>query len=138
MSAEEEAKPRVKDCYVGAPAIFALELACQDLNRAFDGHCYLVGSTLTRTDWRDVDVRLIMDDAAFIALFPSAQSEGVPANWEFDQRWLWMTVSISERMSRLTGLPIDFQFQPRTHANAFHKGGGRNALGMSFAKGDPE
>lgn len=118
---------RDKSCYVGAPAIFALELACQDLNRAFGGYgCYLVGSALERADWRDVDVRMILDDEEFAALFPKAGT-----HWEFDTRWLVMTVAISERLSKLTGLPIDFQFQPQSHANEVHKGR-RNALGLNF------
>ena len=120
-------EPRKKAVYVGAPACFALEAECQLLNRAFPGSCYLVGSALERPDWRDVDVRMIMDDDAFAALFPHAKS-----HWEFDARWVIMTVAISERLSKLTGLPIDFQFQPRTHANDRHKGP-RNALGLIFA-----
>jgi hypothetical protein len=126
---------RKKFCYVGAPAIFTLESACQDLIRAFGGGddaygIYLVGSALERADWRDVDVRMIMTDEGFVRLFPDAQQ-----HWEMDPRWIWMTVSISERLSRLTGLPIDFQFQSQSHANKCHEGP-RQALGMIFAKAD--
>jgi len=122
-------KPREKFCYVGAPAIFALSQACQDLNRAFGGFgCYLVGSATQRPDWRDVDVRFIMDDEAFDRLFP-----GVENHWEFDPRWMIMTIAISERLSKLTGLPIDFQFQRQSHANKHHTGQ-RQPLGMIFAK----
>lgn len=121
-------EPRKKGIYTGAPACFALELACKQLNEAFDGQCYLVGSALERAGWRDIDVRLMMDDNAFGALFP-----GVGEHWEFDPRWLIMTVAISKWLSDQTGLPVDFQFQPQTHANARHKGP-RNALGLRFAK----
>lgn len=122
-------EPRKKACYVGAPAIFALESACQDLNRAFGGFgCYLVGSAIERADWRDVDVRFILKDEEFAALFPHAGPRG---NWEHDPRWILLTVSISERLSKVTGLPIDFQFQPQTHANDCHPGQ-RHALGMYF------
>src|ERR1041385_5064435 len=105
-----------KSSYVGAPAIFALSLACREINEAFGspkscGHCYLVGSSLDRPDWRDVDIRFIMPDAEFAALFPKAPLDN--ASWECDGRWLLMTAAISERLSRLTGLPIDFQFQPQ-------------------------
>ena len=50
-------EPAAKACYVGAPAIFALEQACQIIVDAFgrDYGCYLVGSALKRADWRDVD-----------------------------------------------------------------------------------
>jgi hypothetical protein len=64
--------PRKKATHVGAPACFVLEREVQFLHRAFDGHCYLVGSALERPDWRDIDVRMIMDDEAFVALFPDA------------------------------------------------------------------
>ncbi|HEY4136505.1 MAG TPA: hypothetical protein VGO34_14970 [Alphaproteobacteria bacterium] len=124
---------RKKGIYVGAPACFALELACQDINRAFGGFgCYLVGSALERADWRDIDVRFIMTDAEFDKEFPGTRERGI---WEFDPKWLLMTVAISERLSKLTGLPVDFQFQPQTHANERHKGR-RNALGMIIEKKD--
>lgn len=120
----------MKGCYVGAPAIFALEMACRQINEAFGGHhCYLVGSVLERPDWRDVDVRYIMGDEEFDALFPGTRENGT---WEFDPRWLLLTVSISERLSKVTGLPVDFQFQPQTHANERHKGP-RNAMGLRIA-----
>ncbi len=128
----EKSRPvekRHKASYVGAPAIFALKQACQDLCRAFGGYgCYLVGSSLERADWRDVDVRFILPDAEFAKLFPDAGD-----HWECDERWLWINISISERLARMTGLPIDFQFQPQTHANERHKGP-RDCIGMTFSK----
>jgi hypothetical protein len=132
VQTEEPETPRRKVSYVGAPACFALELACQHINRAFGGFgCYLVGSAMERADWRDIDVRLIMPDEEFLALFPDVDLAA--HNWEFDPRWLLMTVSISDHLRKVTGLPVDFQFQPQTHANARHKGT-RSALGLRFAK----
>lgn len=134
--------PRVKAAYIGAPAHFLLELACQHLHRAFccdeQGYAgiYLVGSALERPEWRDVDVRLMLDDESFRRMFPDAG----PINetrWEFDPRWIIMTASIAAWLSKQTGLPIDFQFQPQSHANEHHKGR-RNALGLCFAKGPVE
>ncbi len=128
----EETPNRHKATYVGAPKIFALELACQQVNRAFNSFgCYLVGSALTRPDWRDVDVRMILDDEEFHKLFPDAGT-----HWEFDPRWILLTVAISEYLSKASTLPVDFQFQPQTHANEKHKGP-RNAMGMIFAKERP-
>ncbi len=119
---------RVKSSYVGAPAIFALDLACQTINKAFgDYGCYLVGSALERADWRDVDVRFIMDDGCFADLFPNAGQ-----HWEQDARWLLFTVAIAKWLSEASGLPIDFQIQPQTHANERHKGK-RNALGLTIS-----
>lgn len=121
---------RKKANYVGAPAIFALEVACQEITRAFNVSygCYLVGSCLKRPDWRDVDVRFILADDEFERLFPGA----MPC-WEQDPRWLLLTVSISEHLSKLTGLPIDFQFQQQTHANEKHDGE-RHSIGMHIGK----
>lgn len=127
---------RKKAVYVGAPACFVMEREAQFLNRAFDGMCYLVGSALERPDWRDIDVRMIMDDAAFATLFPDAGPVD-HGRWEFDPRWIVLTTAISQQLSRQTGLPVDFQFQPRTHANERHKGM-RNALGMFFSRADKE
>jgi hypothetical protein len=123
---------RKKFCHIGAPACFALELAIRDVAEAFGAYraegeyagIYVVGSALQRPDWRDVDVRFMMSDKAFAELFPAAGQ-----HWEWDARWLLLTTMISERLSRLTGLPIDFQFQPQTHANERHKGL-RNAIGV--------
>lgn len=129
---------RQKVGYVGAPAIFALKSACQDLARAFNCYgVYLVGSALERPDWRDVDVRMILSDEAFVGLFPGAVHDGKPANWEANPRWLWMTISISDRLSKLSGLPIDFQFQPQTHANDAHKGR-RDCLSIHIDHAEPE
>ena len=129
--AEVIVPPRRTKCnYVGAPAIFALELACRDLCEAFNvSACYVVGSAIERADWRDVDLRMILSDEAFSVLFPDAHDRV----WEQDPRWLLLTVSISEHLSKVTGLPIDFQFQPQTHANDKHKGT-RHAIGMRIAK----
>lgn len=135
MTTEAEAPKRKKGIYVGAPACFELEMACQHLHEAFGGYgIYLVGSALERSDWRDIDVRMIMPDDEFDALFPNCRERGI---WEFNPRWLIMTVSISEWLSKRTGLPVDFQFQPASHANERHKGP-RNALGLIFAKGAPD
>lgn len=129
---------REKVSYIGAPACFALEQACKHLSDAFCEQSnvdhigvYVVGSCLERPDWRDVDVRMIMDDASFARLFPGAQMIG-GAVWEFDPRWCLLTVAVSQWLSKATGLPIDFQFQPMTFANERHKGR-RHAVGLRFA-----
>lgn len=122
---------RKKWIYVGAPACFRLEEAIRPVCEAFGvwtgsglGACYMVGSALERQDWRDVDVRLMMTDEVFAREFPSAGD-----HWEHDARWLLLTIAISEYLSTRTGLPVDFQFQPQSHANEKH-GGRRNAIGL--------
>ena len=130
----EQPSQRKKGIYVGAPACFALEEACKVINDAFEGQCYLVGSAMERPDWRDIDVRFMMNDEDFLALFPDS-APLAHHKWEFDPRWILLTVSISAWLKKLTGLPVDFQFQPTSHANERHKGP-RNALGLRFAKED--
>lgn len=131
---EDVSKRRKKFCYIGAPAAFKLELAAQHLTHAFSwaDHygCYVVGSVLERPDWRDIDVVLIMDDAAFAREFPDAEVRG--GAWEHDPKWLILTIAISAWLSEQVGYPVDFKFQPQTHANAMHKGN-RNAIGFRFA-----
>ena len=121
------ARSRKKVCYVGVPAIFKLELACQHLSRGFGDVCYLVGSALERPDWRDIDIVMIMSDENFAAEFPDASS----GHWEFDPKWLIMTVAKSDWLSAQCGHLVDFKFQQRTHANQMHKGP-RNAMGLVF------
>jgi hypothetical protein len=132
---DARASKRKKFCYVGAPAIFRLELACQHLSRAFGETCYLVGSALERPDWRDIDIVMIMDDGDFAKEFSAATLHS--GAWEFDPRWLILTISISAWLSEQCGHPVDFKFQPRTHANEMHKGP-RNAIGMRLAPREEE
>lgn len=131
------AKVKHKASWIGAPAVFALELACLHLHDAFPSYgIYLVGSAIDDPEWRDVDLRMIMADEEFNKLFPAAQYEkGVGARWESDPRWLVMTVAISQWLTQQSGLPVDFQFQPQTHANDRHKGQ-RSAVGMRIAPKD--
>lgn len=128
-----ERPKRKKWSYIGAPAHFKLEQACQQISEAFGGYgCYLVGSALERADFRDVDIRYILSDEDFERLFPgTGWSAEHPhgALWEHNPRWLLMTISICEWLQRQTGLPVDFQFQPQSHANALHRGR-RHAIGM--------
>jgi hypothetical protein len=124
---DQSPSQRTKPSYLGPPECFKLELACMNLYQAFGvggGHVgiYLVGSVLQRPDFRDVDVVCIMDDAEFTALFPDAHWTADAASWEFDPRWLVMTVVISEWLGRQIDRRVDFKFQPMTYANKRHKG----------------
>jgi hypothetical protein len=121
-------KPKKKYNYIGAPACFALDMAVHHVYKAFDGSCYVVGSALERPDWRDVDVRMIMDDEEFEREFP-----GVGQSWELDAKWLLLTTAISNWLSKESGLPVDFQFQPQTHANTRHSGR-RDPIGFRLYK----
>ena len=101
--------------------MFLLDHACNPLRDAFpDYGPYLVGTASERGPYRDVDVRLIMEDEAYDKL---ADAAGMPAIW-------FLGLSIGKYLASLTGLPIDFQFQRATEANAIHGEKFRNHLGM--------
>lgn len=124
--------PRRKASHIGAPACFKLDMAVRVVLEAFPESygCYLVGSSLARPDWRDVDLRLILSDEAFAREFPTAFDDG---RWEHDPRWNLLIVSISAWLSSQAGLPVDFQIQPQTFANRYHDGP-RHALGLVLRK----
>ena len=95
------------------------------------GPCiYLVGSCLERRDYRDVDVRAILEDADFDRRFPKLAGGAGPH--QFDPEWSLVCASISLWLEQRTGLPIDFQIQRQTQANASedNKGKTRWALGL--------
>jgi hypothetical protein len=116
--------------YIGAPHFFNLNQACLTLNQAFGfGHIYLVGSSIERRDFRDVDVRCILPDEKFAQLFSGLT--GDPTRNAF---WSLLCSSISLWLSQHSGLPVDFQIQQQTVANA-ENNGPRHALGLFI---DPE
>lgn len=75
---------------------------------------YLVGSSLVRADYRDVDVRVILSDKPYAKLIKTIQ---LPR----------LHLAVSLWGTQVTGLPIDFQVQQMTAANHEFKGA-RNAL----------
>lgn len=112
--------------------MFLLDEACKPLAEAFDVTPYLVGTALGpsaggRGEYRDVDVRLMLDDERYEALRASG-----PHVIEF------LGIAIGTHLAAVTGLPIDFQIQHADTANELHKGS-RNPLGLrnlSNYKGD--
>lgn len=110
--------------FIGAPEFFNLDLTCRILAEAFDHHVYLVGSSLKIREYRDVDVRAILPDEEFDRMFPGAKSS--PHN---SAQWSLICAAISEWLATRTNLPIDFQIQRMTEANAEYDGP-RNALGI--------
>jgi hypothetical protein len=121
--------------YLPAPAYFKLNQAVAMIDRAFDVHgtfgTYLVGSCLKRRDFRDVDVRMIMENEAYDKLFPGAIDRP-----DLNAYWSLTCVTIADWLARETGLPVDFQIQRQSTANEeFPTHGGvhenpRNALGI--------
>lgn len=111
-----------RKCGLTTSDLYALDLACTALHdalRALDGPAgvYLVGTAASSPTYRDVDVRAIVNDDAFDAMFPSI-------DW-----WSVVCHAIGAHLKAVTGLPIDFQVQRMTQANDKHPGP-RNPLGM--------
>lgn len=107
--------------------LYNLDVACRPISRAFDGGPpYLVGTAAdgSASAYRDVDVRLILDAEEFAAACPA------------QARWELLCLAVSAYLRERTGLPVDFQIQRTTEANARFSGI-RNPLGMGriFAGG---
>jgi hypothetical protein len=121
----EQRAPRVN--YIGAPEFYNLNAACLLVTEAFHSlslGTFHVGSSITRRDYRDVDVRVIMPDADFERMFAAKRG-----GWS-NALWSLMCVSISAWLKERTGLPIDFQIQSMSEANGDYPGCHRNALGL--------
>lgn len=98
--------------------MFLLDEACKPIRQAFRTPPYLVGTAAVRGTYRDVDVRLILDDAEYDDLV-AQRPMVIP----------FLGVAIGEYLAARTGLPVDFQIQRQSEANAKHAGP-RNPLGV--------
>lgn len=106
---------------------FALDQACRPLVDAFGWCIFQVGSSLQRRDWHDIDVRCILDDDEWTRMFPGEKPE---SDGRRRPRLAILSVAISEWLRARTGLPVDFQFQQMTAANAEFGEAPRSALGV--------
>jgi hypothetical protein len=102
---------------VGMPAMLRLEAFGFRVFDAFGDVPYLVGSAAVSKKWRDVDVRLILDDDVFAGMFP-----GYARLHQHDLKWSLLCDAISELAHTQTGLPVDFQIQAQTDANERYEG----------------
>lgn len=85
--------------------------------RDYFGHVpYHVGSSLMSKQWRDVDVRLILPDDEFRALFGDNLSS------ETNVRLAAITLAFAALGKEMTGLPVDFQIQSQSRANKAYPG----------------
>lgn len=102
--------------YLNTVDFARLNFACLPVWEAF-GDTYLVGSTLETEVWRDVDIRTILPDDEFDAIFGGRE-----------HFWSITCLGIATYLRQVTGLPIDYQIQRMTEANAKHTGV-RNPIG---------
>ncbi len=127
MTAPEPQTDKRRSTWIRYPEMDRLDRWGAVLFRATGEVPYLVGSALERRDFGDVDVRIILDDHVYDALFPAPKYHPQRAQ----ALWSMLCEAISVWGREQTGLPIDFQFQRRTEANAEEPGaGGRHALGV--------
>ena len=101
-------KAKTRVTWLSVPEMYRLNTAARTVREAVDGiGLMLVGSSLERQDYRDVDLRYILHDHDFAARFPN------PA-------WLRLAnAALSDWLAKATGLDIDFQFQSMTEANEY-------------------
>lgn len=115
---------RTRASYLTVAQQFDLNHACRML-RMSGYSVYLVGSVLYKSDYRDVDVRAILEDAEYDFMFVNTNPN------EHRNRLLLLNVALSGWLSARTGLSVDFQFQRCTEANAEYPTQERHALGIS-------
>ena len=108
--------------FLGFPAASLLDQSCAFVSDALGERCYLVGSALESRDFRDVDVRVIMDDAKFDSLFGA--EKGLNAWWNL------FCVAVSVYLADRSGLDIDFQVQKRSRVPDDDWGKPRVPLGV--------
>lgn len=118
--------------YLPPQSLFGLHSAAHEVMKSYDSlGVYLVGSCLRSKDYRDVDVRCMMRDDDFEAMFPKDENGHRP-------RWMLTCLSLSAWFRQVTGLPVDFQFQKQTLANEKYpsRAHPRNSLGYYHWLGD--
>lgn len=99
--------------------IWRLDEACRPIRQTFHAPPYLVGTALTGKTYRDVDVRLILEDEPYDALADQLGPDGMA----------FLGIAFGEYLAARTELPVDFQLQRQSEANEHHPGP-RNPLGV--------
>lgn len=117
------------------PATLKLQWFGRVVHEFFGEYPYHVGSslkcTLGRADtWRDVDVRLILADEDFDALFGKLTRPRC-----LNLKWNAACLAFSALGRDMTDLPIDFQIDRQTEANEDYGKEPRSAIGILTAEG---
>lgn len=97
---------------VGMPTQLYLNDFGQLVLDAFGEIAYWVGSSARGPGWRDVDIRVMLDDERY-----AAEGYGDPVNPHSNPKWVAQCKVWSAYGKALTGLPIDFQIQQTSQAN---------------------
>lgn len=123
---EQFQPPKSYAHYLTVLDYFNLDQACKALGETFHFNVYLVGSVLTRPNFRDVDIRCMLDDEDYDKLFMSPFKD-----LNCDHMKKVMNISISAWLKAMTGLPIDFQFQKTSEANKEYPKQQRSCIGIN-------
>jgi hypothetical protein len=126
---------KARASYLSPPDFHRLDWACRPIAEAFGEPPYLVGSVLTRPDFRDIDIRLILDDAAAERVL-TGESFEVHCDGNPNACRLLLNIAFSDLIASIAHAPapIDFQIQSMTEANApEYAHGMRNPLGIRHA-----
>lgn len=111
---------------VGMPQALLLNEFGSQVWAAFGEPPYHVGSSLLgKKGWRDVDVRVMLNDEVWTAM-----GLGDPEHTHRNAKWVALTLAFSALGKAMTGLPVDFQIQQTSHANAAWPDHPRSALGL--------
>jgi len=123
--------------YLSPPDFHRLDWACRPVVDAFGEPVYLVGSVLTRPDFRDVDLRLIVDDDVAVRLFGS-DTFGLHGDGNGAAVRLLLNIALSDLISKTAAAPasVDFQIQSMTEANVPDHGR-RHPLGLRIDRASP-
>jgi hypothetical protein len=105
--------------YLSTAEFALLNNACIPIREGLGVGTYLVGSVTEQADYRDVDVRTIVPDEEFDALFENGG----------EHLWSLICMTIGLYLQSLTGLKVDYQIQRMTEANEKFPGS-RHPLGM--------
>lgn len=126
------AKPSIRAAsYLSPPDLHRLDWACVPIRKAFGDPPYLVGSVLTRPDFRDIDLRLILDDDVIERMFGADDLYGLPDRPSPHPLRMLLNIALSDLIASAANAPapIDFQIQSMTEANV-PEHGMRNPMGV--------
>ena len=115
------------------PAWLKLHIFGAILIDMFGEHAYLVGSSTESKTWRDVDVRLRLEDDAWLHLLGREQQNAVNG-LPLGSRKAALELAFSALGKEITGLPIDFQIQDQATWSK-HKDRWRDPLGLDVDHG---
>lgn len=123
---------RRRACYLSPPDFKRLDWACERIRDAFGEPVYLVGSVNERPDYRDVDLRLILDDDVVERMFGADGRFGTSAQPTPCALRQLLNVALSDLIEAMANppAPIDFQIQSMSEANVPENKGYRNPLGV--------